>query len=147
MRRLDWPPVWLAGFIGLAWLVDHMVPWGIFGPGAALVGLMLILGGLALMAAAVFEMMRRRTTIIPRRAPDALVTRGVFRWTRNPIYLGDALVLAGIILRWDVPLAVPLVPLFMMVIQHRFILGEERRLAEAFGSGFTQWARNVRRWV
>ena len=147
MRGLDWPPVWLAGFIGLTWLLDQLVPWGIFGSGAALVGLTLILAGLALMAAAVFEMMRQRTTIIPRRAPDALVTKGVFSHTRNPIYLGDALVLAGVILRWDVPLAAPLVPLFMMVIQHRFILGEERKLAATFGPAFTQWAAKTRRWI
>jgi protein-S-isoprenylcysteine O-methyltransferase Ste14 len=88
-----------------------------------------------------------RTTVIPRRAPAALVTGGVFALSRNPIYLGDALVLAGAILWWDAPLALPLIPAFVAIITRRFILGEEAALARAFGPAWQAWSARVPRWI
>ena len=88
-----------------------------------------------------------RTTVIPRRNPAALVTGGVFRLTRNPIYLGDAALLTGAILWWDAPAALPLVPAFVWLITRRFIRDEEARLRAAFGADFDRWAARVRRWL
>lgn len=147
MRSLDLPPVWLLGFLVLVWLLDPVLPWGLFGPVGPLVGAGLALIGFGLMGLALARMRRAGTTVIPRRDPEALVTDGVFRFSRNPIYLGDALVLAGAILWWDVPLAAPVLPLFMWIIQTRFILGEEARLRAAFGAAFEEWARRTRRWL
>lgn len=66
------------------------------------------MGGLAF-----WEFLRARTSVIPRQMPSAFLKRGIYRLTRNPIYLGDAMVLAGgLILRWDVLAALPLVPAF-----------------------------------
>jgi len=142
----DYPPVWLAGAIAAAWGLARTVPGGIggwaFWPGCALVA-----AGLALMLAAVAEMARARTTIVPHEVPSALVTSGVFRFTRNPIYLGDALVLSGLILAWDVAAALPLIVLLVWVIELRFIRPEEARLRAAFGADFDRWATRVRRWV
>jgi protein-S-isoprenylcysteine O-methyltransferase Ste14 len=92
-------------------------------------------------------LVRARTTIVPRETPAALVTGGIFRFSRNPIYLGDALVLAGVVLWWDVPLAAPLVLLFILVIQTRFILAEEAVLRATFGPAFDAWAARTRRWI
>ena len=143
---IDLPPVWLLAMIGVVRGFDLMMPWGLFGPlgpwvGAGLVGL-----GLIVMALAAAQMLAVRTTIIPRRAPSRLVTTGIFGWSRNPIYLGDALVLAGVILWWDVPVAVPLVFVFIFIIQHRFILAEEAVLQAAFGPEFSKWADQTGRW-
>lgn len=147
MRALDWPPVWLAGFLVLVWTGDVLLPWGLFGPAGRKVGAALVIIGVLLMLVAVVQMGLARTTIIPRRRPDALVTGGVFSLSRNPIYLGDALVLAGAILGLDVPLATPLLPVFMLIIQARFIFGEESRLRAGFGAAFEDWARRTRRWM
>ncbi|MDZ4096586.1 MAG: isoprenylcysteine carboxylmethyltransferase family protein [Paracoccaceae bacterium] len=144
---MDWPPIWLLVALALTALLDWLLPWGLFGDFGVGAGSALIVMGVALMLAAVWQMRAARTTIIPRRDPAALVTGGVFRLSRNPIYLGDALVLAGVILWRDVPLAAPLVPLFLAVIQGRFIMGEEARLRAAFGRGFDDWAQRVRRWI
>ena len=103
-------------------------------------------GGLLLMVLAVFEMRRARTTPIPHMQPSALVTSGIFSRSRNPIYLGDALILAGLALRWGWPTLI-LVPLFMAVIQDRFIRAEEERLNTAFGPDYTRWAAKTRRWL
>jgi hypothetical protein len=55
------------------------------------------------------QMTLARTTVIPRRNPSALVTGGLFAWSRNPIYLADAIILTGAILWLDAVLALPLV--------------------------------------
>jgi protein-S-isoprenylcysteine O-methyltransferase Ste14 len=143
---IDLPPVWLAAHIALAWGLSLVSPQvlGSFGHWA---GKGLLVLGIALMAAAVLTMVRHRTTVIPRRDPSALVTSGVFGWSRNPIYLADAVLLTGAILLLDVILAVPLVASFVWLIQTRFIRDEEARLTLAFGPEFDLWAARTRRWV
>ncbi|WP_241741460.1 methyltransferase family protein [Paragemmobacter straminiformis] len=144
---LDLPPLWLCLFLGVVWLMGQALALPLFGvTGTALAGGILALA-LGLMLLALREMMRARTTFIPHRAPAHLVQSGVFRLSRNPIYLGDALVLLAAILWLDVPLALPLLPLFMLVIRERFIRDEEARLRAAFGAEFDEWATRVRRWL
>jgi len=99
------------------------------------------------MAMAVLEFGRHRTTVVPHFTPKALITNGIFSRTRNPIYLGDSFVLTGAVLWLDAPLGLVLVPVFMWVIQLRFILPEEARMRHAFGDAFEAYAQNVRRWV
>ncbi len=146
-RILDWPPVWLIAALSIVWMLDRVAGAGFFGPAGHRVGTFIMLAGFALMGIAVVQMMLARTTFIPRADPSALVTGGIFRLSRNPIYLGDALVLAGVILRLDVPLALPLVLIFMAVIQRRFILAEEAKLRIHFGPQFDAWAARTRRWI
>ncbi len=145
---LDLPPVWLAVFLALAWLQSDRLPLGGFGGRwADLVGGLMVGGGVLLMVLALTEMRRARTTPVPHLMPSALVTSGVFALSRNPIYLGDALVLAGLILRWDALPSLLLVPLFVWLITDRFILAEEARLAEHFGPAFEAYAARTRRWI
>ena len=147
MRYLDYPPVWLAGFLLLALAIGYALPAGGFGAWARVMGPALVGAGFALMALAAFAMLRHRTTIVPHRDPQALVTDGVFSFSRNPIYLGDALVLAGVILRLDAVLALPLIPLFVWVLRRRFIDPEEARLRAAFGDEFDAYTQRTRRWL
>ena len=129
-KMIDLPPLWP---------LDH--------PAADLAGGILVGGGLLLMALALWELRRHRTTVIPHMEPDALVTSGIFARSRNPIYLGDALVLTGLILAWGGWPGLVLVPLFVWVITDRFIEPEEARLAARFGAGFDAWAARTRRWL
>lgn len=145
-RVLDYPPVWLIGMLMLAWGQGVLFPVGTAGafhwPGTAVAVV-----GLVLMALAVPEFLRRRTTIVPHRAPAALITTGIYRVSRNPIYLGDALVLLGLILRWGAWPSLVLVPVFVAVITQRFILGEEARLRAAFGADYEAYTKRTRRWL
>ena len=63
---------------------------------------------------------RQKTTVIPHLEASHLVQSGIFSRTRNPIYLGDALVLTGLVLRFDAVLSLVLVPAFVWIIERRF---------------------------
>lgn len=149
MKWIDMPPVWLAGFLGLAWWQKTHMAMGLsFGPVVAdLLGGLLVGGGLVLMGMAALEMRRQKTTLIPHREADRLVTGGVFKRSRNPIYLADSLILTGMILYWDAVLSLPLIPLFVWVIEKRFIEPEEMRLKRKFLTEFHRYTQQTRRWV
>lgn len=148
MKWLDMPPAWLVLMIGLADAQARLLPLGPGAPGWAVVpGWGLILGGLALAGAAAVQFRRARTTIVPHRTARFMVTTGVYRLSRNPIYLGDVLVLAGFILCRGAWPSVVLLPLFAIVITRRFILPEEARLRAAFGGAFDTYAERTNRWI
>lgn len=144
-EAIDLPPVWFAIFAALAWGLGWLLPLHV--AGAHVVGLVLVGVGVALMGLAAVQMTMMRTTVIPRRDPSAMVTGGVFRISRNPIYLADAIVLTGLILYWDALLGLPLVAGFIQFITRRYILGEEARLRARFGAQFDQFASRTRRWL
>lgn len=149
MKWIDIPPAWLLLAIVLTWGIADLQPmsWAFGGPVTDLLGGLLVGGGIVLIALAAVEMRKQRTTIVPHREADHLVTTGIFKRSRNPIYLGDALVLAGLALRWEAPVALLLVPLFMFTITQRFIIPEENGLRAKFRAEFARYCQNTRRWV
>ena len=149
MKWLDIPPVWLGVFLLIAWTQASLYPMGLSlgGPWADFAGGLLVGAGVILIVLAAAEMRRQRTTIVPHRDANQLVTGGIFSRTRNPIYLGDALILLGLILRWDAVLSLPLVPIFVWLIERRFVLPEEDRLRRKFRADFARYCNKTRRWV
>jgi len=149
MKWLDLPPVWLLLAIVVVWQVSSLQPdtVAIGGPVTDLLGGLLVGGGIVLILLAAVEMRKQRTTIIPHLEADKLVTSGIFKRSRNPIYLGDTLILAGLALRWEAPLALLLVPLFVGTITARFIVPEENRLRRKFRADFARYCQKTRRWV
>lgn len=111
--------------------------------------IVLLAVGLLLMFLAVASLFSARTTVNPLRPSRAssLVTTGIFRISRNPIYLGDLLVLAAIAV-WlgNIVNFVPLV-LFVWYIDRYQIIPEERALAERFGASYVAYCSRVRRWL
>jgi protein-S-isoprenylcysteine O-methyltransferase Ste14 len=146
LAAIDLPPVWLALHVAVAWVLSLVSP-PVFGAFGTLAGLWLIGLGILVTLLAAAQMALQRTTVIPRRTPASLVTSGLFAVSRNPIYLSDLLILLGAILWLDAVLALPLLPGFAWLIQTRFILDEEARLAAAFGPEFDLWAARTRRWI
>lgn len=143
MRFIDLPPLWLLLCLVLTWIVPVPLPWG----GAFWPGIVLLVAAAALMLAALVEFARARTTVIPHRVPDVLITSGVFRWTRNPIYLADLLILLGLSLIWGRLAGVLLLPALWAVLELRFVLPEEARLQTAFPDAFEAYAKTTRRWI
>ena len=149
MKWLDLPPVWLAGFAVLAWVQARYFDFGLSlaHPLTLLIAGMLVGGGLVLTGLAVLEMRRHRTTIVPHRDADQLVQTGIFRRSRNPIYLADVMVLTGLILWWDAVPSLVLVPMFFWVLETRFVIPEEDRLRRRFRADFARYAQKTRRWL
>jgi protein-S-isoprenylcysteine O-methyltransferase Ste14 len=108
-----------------------------------------LLAGLGCGAAGVLAFRRARTTINPVNiaAASALVTSGIFRYTRNPMYLG----MAALLVAWAMLLAVPWTILgpvaFVLFIQRFQILPEERVMRAKFPAAYPDYARVVRRWI
>lgn len=146
---IDLPPVWLAAFLAAAWAQTRYAGQGLTfgGAWADFAGGLLVGGGLLLMALAFVQFRRFKTTAIPHQEATALLTQGVYKYTRNPIYLGDALILTGLILRWDAVLSLPLIPIFVWIIERRFILPEEDRLRRSFRLDFARYLEKTRRWL
>jgi len=146
---IDIPPVWLAVMLVLAWVQSTQYTLGLSfgGAWADFAGGILVGGGFVLMLLAFTEMRKQKTTLVPHRDADRLVTSGIFKRSRNPIYIGDALILAGFILRWDAVLALPLVPVFVWIIEKRFVIPEENRLRRKFRMDFARYCEKTRRWV
>ncbi len=118
-------------------------------PARIAVASLLAVAGLVVALAAVLAFRRARTTIDPHRIDkvSTLVTHGVFAVTRNPMYLGVALLLTG----WATylgTLPVFLGPgLFVAWITRFQIVPEERLLSARFGDAFETWRRQTRRWL
>ena len=149
MKFIDLPPVWLAAFLAVAFVQADRFSFGLSfgGPWSGFVGGLLGGGGVLLALLAFAEFRRYRTTLVPHRDADAMVTTGIYSRTRNPIYLGDAMILAGFILYWDAVLSLPLIPIFVWLIERRFVLPEENRLRRKFRADFARYEAKVRRWI
>lgn len=146
---LNIPPVWLVFCLLVAWCQARFLPLGLSvdHPVTQAMAGLCIGGGLVLMAAALLSFWRAQTTVIPHQTPDRLITDGIFARTRNPIYLGDALVLIGLILRFDAVPSLVLVPLFVWWIERQFIVPEEDRMRRKFRAEFARYEQKVRRWI
>jgi protein-S-isoprenylcysteine O-methyltransferase Ste14 len=141
---IDTPPVWLLACIVLAWAQSRWLP--LWPAPAPWLGAAVIAAGVALFLWASVQFRRHRTSIVPRERPAALLTSGPYAFSRNPIYLADAMILTGLVLRWDAG-ALPLVAAFVVLISQRFIRSEEALCRAAFGAGWTAWAARTRRWL
>lgn len=145
-RKIESPPVWLLVFLALAAVQRAYLPLMPTGGVLDAIGLMLILAGFAVMTAAFAAFARSKTTILPRETPRHLIRTGIYRYSRNPIYLADVAILSGAVLRWDLG-SLPLVALYVAILTQRFILGEEAGCAAAFGADWRDYAAQVRRWL
>ena len=90
---------------------------------------------------------RAGTEIHTFRMPRVLVTDGLFRHSRNPMYLGFLLVLAGLALVLGAAVPLLVVAAFALVVDRWYIRHEERALREAFGDAYDDYCGRVRRWL
>lgn len=149
---MDWlehriPPPLVAIISGLLmWLaVRPIAPLG----GRLWLALLVVLAGAAVCLAGVASFRRARTTVNPLKPESAssLVVAGIYRHTRNPMYLGFAIILLGWCVFLGSALAVLGVAAFVLYIGRFQIRPEERALHELFGAEFEAFCGRVRRWV
>jgi len=147
--RFPPPAVYAAGLaIGIA--AGRLFDWpglGLRGELRSFFGGALILAGIAVSLAGAGLFVRHRTAIIPYKAASSLVTSGIYRWTRNPMYLGLALIYLSVAGLFDSLAAIILLPLVLGIIQVLVIAREEAYLERAFGSEYLAYKTRVRRWI
>lgn len=146
LRQWESPPTWLSVFVVMTWVQSTLFPVWDAGVLGNWLGAGFIVAGAVLMTASILQFAKARTTVLPRKEARVLITGGVYQLSRNPIYVADALILTGLALRWDLATLIWVV-VFVIVINRRFIEGEETGLRAKFGEQFNDWAEKVRRWV
>ncbi len=141
------PLIFLAG-LAVGFGLEALLP-GSSVPDALawILGGVLLLAGLALLFSFERTFSQKKTPANPWRPTTAIATDGPYRITRNPAYVGMALVYLGIaLLSQALWVLVPL-PFVLAIIDRGVIVREERYLERKFGQEYLDYKRNVRRWI
>ncbi|MES2927515.1 MAG: isoprenylcysteine carboxylmethyltransferase family protein [Pseudomonadota bacterium] len=151
MQRLLLPPVvWFAS-VGAMVILQRIWPLATLPPDACVLAWMaggvLVLAGLAIAQWHARLFKRIGTNINTFGEPGTLTTAGLFAYTRNPMYLGMLLALAGVALALGTLSPWLLVLQFFVLAQCWYIPLEERKLAARFGRQYADYCRDVRRWI
>ncbi len=143
------PPIWLLLFGGLMWALHRLMPLvTLLRPPVNRAGWLLVGAGAVVIATAMLQFRRAHTTVNPLTPAkaSALVSSGIFGYSRNPMYLGLAVALCG----WAALLGSlsPWVglPLFVLVITQVQIEPEEAALTTLFGATYANYCARVGRW-
>jgi protein-S-isoprenylcysteine O-methyltransferase Ste14 len=142
------PPLILAATIALGLVLNFFWP-ASFLPLAitAPLGVLVILGAIALGVSAIQEMLAANTPLDVRKPSTEIVTSGVFQTSRNPIYLGMLILYIGIAILanslWILILILP----FAIILQKGVIEPEETYLEQKFGDRYLRYKAKVRRWI
>ncbi len=145
------PPLYL-GAVALSFGLDFALPLR-FAPGGLDdtlqygVGGALMLVAFAIMAVGVTQFRRAGTNVPPTRPTTALVTRGLYALSRNPLYISLSLLMAGIALAADRAWILILLAPVLLIMRYGVIAREERYLERKFGDAYRAYKAKVRRWL
>ncbi len=144
------PPVVALLCVALMFGLVHCAPnwqWG--NPWRVPLTALLVGMGLASDIAGLLAFRRHRTTVNPLspHKSTAIVQDGIYRFTRNPMYLGMALLLSACAMWLSHPLAWLVLPGFVAYITRFQIMPEERILRGKFGEAYQRYTQTVRRWL
>ena len=150
-NSFPWPPVIYGAAILVAVLLGWLVPLPWIGQPLSdilfAVGCLAVVAALALIIVSIRTLRRHGTTEMPHRASEHLVTAGPFGLTRNPIYLGDTLLMIGIGLAAGIWWFILLALVAAFATQKLAIEREERHLEGRFGKRYRDYRKRVRRWI
>jgi protein-S-isoprenylcysteine O-methyltransferase Ste14 len=144
------PPPVLAGVLLLGALMLHLAGGAHhhrFVHPHQLLGLLLVAGGAGLSSYAAALFSAHATTKNPHGRPATLVTEAPYTFTRNPMYLGLAVVLLGFAIFFGSPVMLLAPIAFYLIIDRMLIPEEEATLEGVFGEEYLDFKRRVRRWL
>jgi len=110
-------------------------------------GGILILAGVVIVFTSVFLFVKAKTTIIPFAQSSRLVTKGFYKYTRNPMYLGMVFILVGVNVCMATVAPAVVILAFVWILNRWFIDEEEKMMEEAFDNEFLEYKSRVRRWI
>ncbi|MAZ15455.1 MAG: isoprenylcysteine carboxyl methyltransferase [Ahrensia sp.] len=150
-NRFPWPPVIyvIALVLGalLGWALPS--PWFLGSTSELLLGFgfIMVLVALGIDFAAMTTMHRAKTTIMPNRGSRHLVTKGVFAFSRNPIYVANTMLVIGAGLISGIAWYFPLALIAAYATQKLAIEREEKHLESHFGKAYRDYKKRVNRWI
>jgi len=147
-RRMIIPPVYLLLALALMPLMHWLFPgYRYVHEPLSYAGVIAVIFGIFMASVSAASFRRAGTGLKPFDEATMLVTGGFYRYSRNPMYLGMILMLAGS--AFLLGSAGPLLPLviFILIIRNHFVLGEERFLEAVFGRRYLDYKSSVRRWL
>ncbi len=144
---IPWPPLLLVGLTLTAIGLNFLAPWALEFVGVRTLGGLMIVIALGIDLWAMKTLHEAQTAILPNRGSSHLVANGPFGFSRNPIYLANMLLLAGMgcfsMNAWFLLLA----PIDGILTHFLAIRREESHLLAKFGYQFEAYCRKVRRWI
>lgn len=147
LARVD-PPVYLFVFLASI-VVLHL-----FIPGAKIIsapwnslGFVPLVAGVVLNLMADKSFKQHQTSVKPLEKTNALITTGVFRISRHPMYLGFVLILLGAAVLSGSSTPCLVVVVFFFFLDSTFVRIEETKLAQSFGDAWLDYKAGVRRWI
>lgn len=143
------PPLILLTTVAAGVALQWLFPLGILAhwqaPARPIAGAVVVLMGLATLALGRIALMRSGTNVSPLQPTTALVTGGIFRWTRNPLYTGGMIAMTGLSLIFALDWLALLVLPSATVLHYAVVLREERYLKSKFGAAYRSYmARSAR---
>ncbi len=150
-NTIPWPPLVYSGAMLIAWLLERYDAFEALDSALAVlprgIGLAVFGAGVALDIWAFLTLRASKTTVLPNATSTALVTSGPYRFTRNPIYLGNTVALLGFAmgLRWGWLLL--LLPVTVAAVNWLAITREEEHLRLRFPDEWKSYSSRVRRWL
>lgn len=144
------PPLVYVGMLLTGFVIGHLLGDPTTGLGvvtASVLGALLAVIGLVVMFSGVLLFRRVGNNLEPWRPATMVVTTGIYTFTRNPMYLGMALIFAGLALVYDSLAALMLLPVVIIIIQTQVIAREEKYLETKFGDEYRAYKNKVRRWI
>lgn len=149
--ELKIPPVLLLLIFGvLMWLIDDLLPqYSQHWPWHQWAAWSLFLLGVFLIVAGFISFRRAHTTVDPTRPEKAslVVKTGIYRMSRNPMYLGFLMMLLAFMFKLSNPVTLLALPLFVLYMNQFQIKPEEKALQKRFGNDYIEFYNNVRRWI
>jgi protein-S-isoprenylcysteine O-methyltransferase Ste14 len=142
------PLIFIIGLL-FGWGIDHIMPSPSFipWPYGTILGVLTIVGALALVFWAAGTFKKEGTEVDPRRPSSKIVAEGPFKYSRNPMYVGMALVVCGVAFWMDsLWILIFLVP-SLFFIRYGVIAREEKYLKNKFGEEYLAYKKKVRRWI
>ena len=142
------PPILTLIHIATAYLLTWLIPIPLVVPQALrLVGFGLVVIGILFGGAAFYAFGKAHTTLDPHGSVSTIVSQGIYRFVRNPIYLAFLLMLIGFPLNSGSVWGIVLAPVFVVTMNRWVIEKEEAYLEKKFGDVYNSYKSRVRRWL
>lgn len=142
------PPYIAFALLFLSWLVDYLFPQFrlIFGAYRH-IGILVFAFGLSITFSSFYLFKKSKTPIIPGQKPKFMVAEGTYKFTRNPMYLGVTIALAGVAIYLGNLFSFITPLIFFLVMNFYFVPFEEKLLENIFGKKYLDYKKKVGRWV